>query len=96
MTPAEKLSAEKGATLRPRLRRDPVWACAVRTVRTALGLTLHEAARGSGVSVAALWQIERGIDPQLTTARRLAEFFGKPVEELWPARATKAAAEERP
>lgn len=88
MTPAEKLAARK-----PWRRRCPrngtplrkvVWTCRIREFREALRISMRDVAAAVGRSLAGLHVIEMGSDPMLTTARRLAEFFGKSIEELWP------------
>lgn len=85
MTPAERLAAGKRpADRRRHAPRRKVWECLVGDVRVALRLTLKDVAAATGLSVACLWEVEQGSDPQLTTARRLAAFFGKTVEEVWP------------
>ncbi len=90
MTPAEKAAAaKKPAKCKPLLGKRSVraypWACTLREARQALRLSLRDVAGGCDLSIAGLSEIERGTDPQLSTARRLATFFGKTVEELWPA-----------
>jgi DNA-binding XRE family transcriptional regulator len=66
--------------------RRVVWICTLLSRRTALDLTLRDIERAIGVSSAVLSTIEHGTDPQLTTARKIAEFFGCSVEEMWPSR----------
>lgn len=63
----------------------PSRAC-VREWRESLNLSLRDVAGAVGISVTALHQIEHGTDPQLTTARKLSEFFQVPTEKLWPCR----------
>lgn len=90
LTPAEKtaksLHKKKKLTLSG---RKVVWACSILAKRRGLSLTLRDIERHTGVSSAVLSTIEHGTDPQLTTARRIAEFFGCAVEELWPNRLEK-------
>lgn len=89
MTPAEALASRK-TWHRPK-RNGParsvkrIWHCRVREVREALHLSLRDVAKSIHLSITALFQIEHGGDPQLTTARRIATFFGWSVEDLWPA-----------
>jgi DNA-binding XRE family transcriptional regulator len=85
-TPAEKLSKVRPWRRAPRnkARRYGRWDCRIRQTREPLRLSLRTVAEAVGLSVTALHQIEHGGDPQLTTARKLAAFFGKSVEELWP------------
>jgi DNA-binding XRE family transcriptional regulator len=49
----------------------------------ALRLSFDEVAKALKLSRTAYWQIEKGGDPMLTTALRIAAFYGKPVTELW-------------
>ena len=86
MTPAEKLAKSKPWRREPRnkARRYGRWDCRVRAAREELRLSLRTVAEHLGYSVTALHQIEHGGDPMLSTARKIADFFGKPVEELWP------------
>lgn len=88
MTPAEKLAARKPRRRAPRnvkVVRKKVWACRARVYRERLNLSLRDVAKAVGVSVTAPHQIENGTDPQLTTARKLAVFFGATERDLWPA-----------
>lgn len=93
MTPAEKLAAAKP----PRKhragcvtsKRKVVWQCRVLQERESLRLSLRDVAQAIGLSQTGLWDIEHGTEVMLTTARKLSEFFGRPIEELWPARAGK-------
>ena len=66
-----------------------VLKCTVRKEREHLGLTLRDVSRNVGLSIMGLCYIENGCNTQLTTALRIAEFFGKTVEELWPTRKSK-------
>lgn len=91
-TAAEILSAKKPWRRAPRNKTHPrnaVWKCRLTEIRESLRLSLRDVASAVGLSVTALWQVEKGTDPMLTTAVKLAEFFGKAVEELWPARSKK-------
>lgn len=89
MTPAEKVASKKkprrkslsGNTQRPRK-----WVCKLREKREALGLSMRDVAEHTGYTVSTLFEIENGTDPQLTTAMKLAEFFGCMVNDLWPSR----------
>ena len=91
MTPAETLAAE-----RPRRRarrnssaRSPAWVCLVRAERERLNLPMRAVAEVLGMSLANLSAVENGSDPQLSTAKKLAAFYGKPVDDLWPRRADR-------
>lgn len=84
MTPAEKLAAQKPK--KPRRtspdRKYP-WKCGIRDERKKLGLSSQDVAKAVGISQACLIAIERGSGPNLSTAMRLAAFFGRTVEQLW-------------
>lgn len=58
--------------------------CAVATIRKTLGLTIRDVQEGTGLSNAFICQVEHGCEISLTNARKLAAFFGKKIEELWP------------
>jgi DNA-binding XRE family transcriptional regulator len=86
MTPAEKLAKKHKRQRAPRNRstvRNTPWKCCCRELRDSLGLTLDHAAVGCGLSKTAYWQIEQGTDPMLTTAIRIAKFYGREIGELW-------------
>ena len=71
----------------PRLERQAIVDAiteGMRERREALRLSLHVVAKALGMSVSGLHAIDTGSDPQLTTARRIAAFFGTTIEELWP------------
>lgn len=89
MTPAQRAAAAKkprkcSEPSKTRSMRKYPWICLLREKRQALRLSLRDVALGAGLSIAGLSMIELGTDPQLTTARTLATFFGVSVEELWP------------
>lgn len=86
MTPAQKLAAKVKAERKPRNRRPPrqrAWRCLIRQYREELELSLDHVAKAVGLSKTALWHLENGTDPMLTTARRVADFFGVDVWGLW-------------
>ena len=83
MTPAEQLSKSK-----PRKERKPavwrrVWQCSVREERERLHLSIREVAATVGISTTVYACVEHGGEVKLTAAWKLAEFFGKPIDELW-------------
>jgi DNA-binding XRE family transcriptional regulator len=89
-TPAEELAARKPRKHAPRgvaaaRKRIRTWRCTLRDRRESLNLSMRDVANAVGLSVTALHQIEHGTDPQLTTARKLASFFGTSERDLWPA-----------
>ncbi len=89
MTPAEQLAADKPH----RARRAATWVCRLRDERKRLGLTLREVSERVGMWLGTLADIERGSEPALTTARKLAAFYGMSVESLWPELATPTEGE---
>ena len=85
-SPALKLAEAKPSRREPRNKAEPraaVWDCRLRQLRESLRLSLRDVARAVGLSVTALHQIEHGSDPMLTTAAKLAAFFGKDIGDLW-------------
>lgn len=66
------------------MKRKKVWQCSLAQIRKARGLTVRDVAKGAGLTIAAISVIERGTDPQLATAHKLADFFGVSLEQLWP------------
>lgn len=88
MTPAEKMAASrKKKPLRP-LRAAGVHRCQLRNLRHELGLTIRDVAEGIEMSTAGFHAVESGADVRLTTMRKLAAFFGKTIDEIWPPEAT--------
>jgi putative transcriptional regulator len=56
----------------------------LRTLRTQRGLTLKKISEGTGLAISTLHEIEKHErDVTLTTAFRLARFYGMPVAEIW-------------
>jgi DNA-binding XRE family transcriptional regulator len=92
-TPAEALSAAKRLKRPPRkpgTRTYGPWVGnSIRERRDALGLSLRDVADAIGISNPGLFAVEKGGDPQLTTAYKLAAFFGCSVEAIWPPPAPK-------
>lgn len=87
MTPAEKLAAAKPRK-RPRRNVSEKWEnvplkCTLRIIREKLNLSLRDVADAVGLSVSGMHAIEHGRDVQMTTALRLAEFYGVDVNEIW-------------
>jgi DNA-binding XRE family transcriptional regulator len=86
-SPAEVLAAKQPQRRSPRKTagvglRAP-FNCACRELRESLGLTMGLVATEVGLSKTAYWQIEHGTEPVLSSALRIATFFGRPVESLW-------------
>ena len=87
MTPAERLAKTSPRKREPRnlkpYKRKVTWRCQCRAVRMELRLSFDEVVKALKLSRTAYWQIEKGGDPMLTTALRIAAFYGKPVTDLW-------------
>lgn len=83
LTPAEQAAREKKADGRT---RRAATTSPIRELREKLGLSLRDVAkRIKDVSHVTIADYELGlIDPKLSVARKLARFFGKTVDELWP------------
>jgi DNA-binding XRE family transcriptional regulator len=78
------LSLQKRRQGRPTtFQRRVVWRCGLKQRRNLLGLSLDDVAEAIGVCRTTVWQIENGTDPMLSTAARLAEFFGCGLDEMW-------------
>jgi len=91
-TPAEKIAKAKNAKSKPpygsrRLARRPrVFPKNIlRQTREAHNLTQRDVSTGSGVNIATVADAEVGFQVNLTTALKLAAFYGKSIEELWQA-----------
>jgi transcriptional regulator with XRE-family HTH domain len=62
--------------------------------RRELGLSLRDAAVGSGVPVATLSRVEQGRMPDLATFRRIVEWLGVPPEQFFaPSEKTESTTE---
>lgn len=91
MTPAEKLAAKEKHHRRPRATTAGKWAGRkrvwknpkLREVRVLIGLKQASVAKAVGLSYAIYNFVEQGGDVRLTTAARIARFFGRTIEELW-------------
>lgn len=91
MTPAERVAREKAGRTTDndgRVVRVVAWVCRVRERRQSLGLSFRDVEKATGIKISTVSNAEAGYDVTLDTARRLAEFFGTTVEDLWPRRAT--------
>ena len=63
--------------------RKVAWTCECRRLREELNLSIHAVAKAVELSVSSYWHIEQGGDLCLTTARRIANFFGLWTDEIW-------------
>ena len=68
-----------------------IWVCNLRFLRDKHNLTMDQVAAGVSLSKTAYWQIEHGSDPMLTSAKRIADFFGQRLEAIWPETQLKRA-----
>lgn len=84
MTPAQRLAAKKPARKAKPPPGKPIMKCTMRLVRMSLHLSLRDVSEEIGMAVANIHRIELGGEVQLTTARKLAKFYGKSIDELWP------------
>lgn len=80
-TPAEQLAASKKKRLSHHF---DTHNCTARQIRLSLGLTLRDAAEAMELSQACLCDVERGSETTLTTARKMATFYGRTIDEIWP------------
>lgn len=90
-SPAERLAAQKRkpvVTPKPgvkRVRKAQRVVCVMRRHRKRLDLTLNDVCVGTGVNTMQLSLYENGkVEPKVTTAIKLAAFYGVPVSDLWP------------
>jgi len=79
---AEVVRRERPARNHKQLRKS-VWDCRIRAERERLELTHDDVAKAVVITKAGLSVIERGSDPMLTTARKLAAFYGMTTDSLW-------------
>jgi len=56
----------------------------IKQYRQKAGLTLNELAELSGIPVSTINDIERGAEPRVVTAIKLANALKVSVEQLWP------------
>lgn len=86
MTPAEKLSQAKPRARKPRnsSKKPPgPLRCRCREIRERLDLSLRDVSNAVGISITGIHALERGNDTQVTTALKLAEFYGVDISRLW-------------
>ncbi len=58
--------------------------CNLIVVRERMGVSQPEMAVKMGLSPSGLWKIEQGTAVKLNVARKIAKFYGKSIDELWP------------
>jgi DNA-binding XRE family transcriptional regulator len=89
-SPADILASKKQWRRQPCNKRPAPrkshWMCRIREVRESKRLAMRDVAKAVDMSVTTLFQIEKGTDPMLSTAMKLAAFFAMDVVELWAAR----------
>ena len=88
MTPAEKCAENKPrrkvrSTKVVRSCRMYPWNCTLSEERQRLRLALSDVAKAVGMSITGVFQIEKGCEPSLKSAVKIAAFFGKSVDEMW-------------
>lgn len=66
------------------LWRYPVVENNVKNRRRELGMTLEQLSQESGVPVSTISDVERGIEPKVKTAQRIAWALNRTIDELWP------------
>jgi DNA-binding XRE family transcriptional regulator len=64
--------------------RRVAWICSLRDIRRKKKLAMADVARAIGLATSTLHTLEHGGDPMLTTAKKLADFYGVSVWKLWP------------
>jgi DNA-binding XRE family transcriptional regulator len=57
--------------------------CKLRQLRLSLGLTLKDVSEAAGLATSVVCKIELGNETTLSSAFKLARFYGKIIEELW-------------
>lgn len=55
----------------------------VKRIRIRRKMTLEDLAEASGVPVSTISDIERGAEPRVSTAIRIAKALKTPVEQIW-------------
>lgn len=91
-TAAERLAAKESAQMKARARRKAkesprfTGQTLLREFREELRLDLCHVAKAVGISVPGLSLLERGSSVKLSIARKLSAFYGKSLDELWPAK----------
>lgn len=86
LTPAQKLGKLKRRRREPRNVRPVaavVWETSIRAMRESLRLSLRDVAKAVGLAVNSYWKIENGCEPTLSSAWRIAEFYGRRIDQLW-------------
>lgn len=87
LSPAEKLAAEiKANGVKRKKAEGPRYYFPENTLkreRERLGLKINQAATGAGVNPSTLGAMEKGDNPSLAYAMRVAMFYDKPVEKLF-------------
>jgi len=58
--------------------------CNLVSTRERMGVSQPEMAVRIGLSPSGLWKIEQGTAVKLSVARRIAAFYGKSIDDLWP------------
>lgn len=84
-SPIDQLASAKGSGPMPKPPKEMerVFNCSLRMRRLAKGLSMKEVAKACDVAITAVARWESGINIRLSTAFKVAAFFGVAIEELW-------------
>jgi DNA-binding XRE family transcriptional regulator len=69
---------------RGRKRRNGRVVCRLKKYRTDAALSFDRLAAATGVNKSTLYYAEQGQDLLLSNARRLADYLGVALDDLWP------------
>jgi len=83
-SPAEQLAATTKRKRRAGSAAHGPLICNARSLRQTLDLTLADVAKATGICQACVSVVERGNDVTMSTALKLALFYGVPLSEIWP------------
>lgn len=90
-SPAEKLaSAKSKKRVDRKAKATGTLVCTCRRIRQRLNLTIADVSDATGISKQCVCVVERGAETTITTARKLATFYGKTLDELWPSSGSQA------
>jgi len=58
----------------------------LRAIRDKFGLSLRDVTKATGLSISTLNRTERGAEPSLEIALRIAQVYECPIEQIWSLR----------
>lgn len=63
----------------------PIWDCATKleALRESKGLSQKQFAKEVGICHSACWRIENGGEVKLSTAHKIAKFYGLTIDQIW-------------